>query len=166
MARVIKPPTPLPAGGYLPEVFLAGSIEMGAAEQWQAHFANALSDLDVLILNPRRDEWDSHWEQSITNRLFREQVEWELAGLERAGLVAMYFAPATKAPVTLLELGLCARDGRLLVCCPAGFWRRGNVEVACQRYRVPLLDTLADLVAEVRRRLKVGLASATDSPHS
>jgi hypothetical protein len=126
---------------------------MGSAEDWQSQFERSLSDLDVLILNPRRDEWDNSWEQSINHALFREQVEWELAGLERATVVAMYFASATKAPVTLLELGLCARSGRLVVACPAGFWRRGNVEVVCQRYGVPLLDNLPDLVVEVRKRL-------------
>ena len=164
MTRVIKPPEPLPPKGPLPSVFLAGSIEMGSAEDWQTQFAGALADLDVWILNPRRDEWDATWEQSISNPLFREQVEWELAGLERADVIAMYFAPATKAPVTLLELGLCARDGRLVVCCPAGYWRRGNVQVVCQRYGVPLLGNLPDLVPEVRRRLTVDQSARVDRP--
>ena len=164
MARVVKPPAPLPLSGALPSVFLAGSIEMGVAEDWQTLFESSLSDLDVLILNPRRDDWDASWQQSINNALFRQQVEWELTGLERAAVVAMYFAPATKAPVTLLELGLCAREGRLVVCCPAGYWRRGNVEIICQRYRVPLLDSVPDLVAEVRRRLKAGPSAAAELP--
>lgn len=154
MARVVKPPTPLPPDGQTPSVFLAGSIEMGSAEDWQTQVEHALSDLDVLILNPRRDAWDPSWVQSLDNPLFREQVEWELAGLERAGVVAMYFAPATRAPVTLLEFGLCARGGRLVVCCPEGYWRRGNVQVVCRRYGVPLLSSLPDLVAELRRRLR------------
>lgn len=153
MARIIKPPTPIPVEVITPVVFLAGSIEMGSAEHWQAQLESALSDLDVLILNPRRDEWDASWVQSIDNPAFREQVEWELAGMERASLVAMYFAPATKAPVTLLELGLCARAGQLVVCCPPGYWRRGNVEIVCRRYEVPLVSSLSELVAEVRKQL-------------
>ena len=153
MARVLKPPAPLVLDGRTPSVFLAGSIEMGQAEDWQTRLAHHLGDLDVVLLNPRRDEWDSSWEQSIANPLFRGQVEWELEGLERATLVAMYFAPATRAPVTLLELGLCARSGRLLVGCPAGYWRRGNVEVVCARYGVPLVPGLGELAAEVRRRV-------------
>lgn len=41
-------------------VFLAGSIEMGQAEQWQERVVHALSDAgDLVILNPRRDDWDS-----------------------------------------------------------------------------------------------------------
>jgi hypothetical protein len=152
VALVLKPPSSLALAGRR-SVFLAGSIEMGLAELWQARVEEALADLDVVILNPRRDEWDASWEQSIRNPRFREQVEWELAAQEQATLIAMYFAPQTKAPVTLLELGLAARGGKLVVCCPDGFWRKGNVEVVCAKYEIPLVANLPDLVAEVRRRL-------------
>src|SRR5947209_3862114 len=129
---------------------------MGLAEPWQAGVESALADLDVVILNPRGDDWDDSWQQSIHDPRFRQQVEWELAAQECAGLIAMYFAPATKAPITLLELGLFARSGKLVVCCPAGFWRRGNVEVVCARYGVPLVDELPDLVREVRGLIQRG----------
>lgn len=162
MARVLKPPAPLTIGEGERSVFLAGSIEMGRAEHWQAAVERALADLPVAILNPRRDEWDASWEQSIGNPQFREQVEWELEGMERASVVAMYFAPATQAPVTLLELGLLARSGRLVVCCPPGFWRRGNVEVVCARYGVPLVAGLTELVRAVRSRIHVEAAATSD----
>jgi hypothetical protein len=153
MVRVLKPPTPIELDSSDRSVFLAGSIEQGLAEDWQSVVTTALADLDAVVLNPRRDEWDVSWVQSIENEAFRGQVEWELEGLERATVVAMYFAPATKAPVTLLELGLVARTGRAVVCCPEGYWRRGNVQVVCSRYGVPLVATLEGLVAEVRSRL-------------
>ncbi len=126
MARILKPPTPLPST-FDRSVFLAGSIEMGQAEDWQCTVERALSDLDVLILNPRRDAWDSTWVQSLANVEFREQVEWELAAQEGAALIAMYFAPSTRAPITLLELGLCARGGKVIVCCPDGFCARATL---------------------------------------
>jgi len=153
MARVLKPPAPIVLADGERSVFLAGSIEMGQAEDWQTAVVRALADLPVVVLNPRRDEWDASWEQSISNPLFRAQVEWELEGLERASVVAMYFAPATQAPITLLELGLLARSGRLVVCCPPGFWRRGNVEVVCARYGVPLTGGLPELVQAVRTQI-------------
>ena len=135
-------------------VFLAGSIEMGTAEQWQERVVRALSEAgDVVVLNPRRDDWDAGWEQSIGNAKFREQVEWELEAQERASLIGMYFAPATRAPVTLLELGLFARSGKLVVCCAEGFWRKGNVDVVCARYGVPLVAELAEFVRFLRGRL-------------
>lgn len=154
MARFLKPPAPITLGRGERSVFLAGSIEMGRAEAWQATFEKQLADLPVAVLNPRRDEWDASWVQSMTNPQFREQVEWELEGLERASLVAMYFAPDTKAPVTLLELGLAARSKKLVVCCPDGYWRRGNVEVVCARYAVPLAADLGELIQVVRDRLR------------
>jgi hypothetical protein len=153
MARVLKPPAPLPLEDPTPSVFLAGSIDMGAAENWQVQVEHGLQDLEIVILNPRRDDWDSSWVQSIDNLPFRTQVEWELSGLELASVVAMYFAPSSKAPITLLELGLCARSGKVVVCCPEGYWRRGNLEVVCRRYGAPLVSTLAELMAEVRNRL-------------
>ncbi|QEL14230.1 nucleoside 2-deoxyribosyltransferase domain-containing protein [Limnoglobus roseus] len=153
MARLLKPPTPITLADGERSVFLAGSIEMGRAEPWQAEVERALADLPVAILNPRRDEWDTSWEQSIDNPAFRGQVEWELDGLERASLVAMYFAPATQAPITLLELGLSAPKGKIVVCCPPGFWRRGNVEVVCARYGVPMVRDLSELIRTVRGNL-------------
>lgn len=155
MARIVKPPAPIPTDDGKPSLFLAGSIEMGTAPNWQAQIERSLADLDVLILNPRRDAWDASWVQSIDHAPFREQVEWELTGLERASIVAMYFDPATKAPVTLLELGLSARSGRPIVCCPHGYWRRGNIEIVCRRFGLVLLESLDELVAEIRKRIVV-----------
>ena len=134
-------------------VFLAGSIEMGVAEDWQARLAAELADVDAVGLNPRRDEWDASWRQSIDEPRFREQVEWELAGLERADVIAMWFAPETRSPITLLELGLHARGGRVIVGCPHGFWRRGNLEVVCARYGVPLVAAWEPFVAAVRSKV-------------
>ena len=154
MSRILKPPAPLDLAADERSVFLAGSIEMGAAGPWQAEVERALADLPVTILNPRRDAWDASWEQSIANPQFRQQVEWELEAQERASLIAMYFDPATRAPVTLLELGLFARSGKVIVGCPPGFWRRGNIEVICARYSVPLVADLESLIGLVRGRVR------------
>jgi hypothetical protein len=154
MARVVKPPAPLLLDTGAASVFLAGSIEMGAAENWQRQVERALDDLPVVVLNPRRDEWDASWVQSLDHPQFREQVEWELEAQERASVIGMYFAPASKAPVTLLELGLFARSGKLVVCCPEGFWRKGNVEVVCARYGVPLVGEWTEFVKFLRERVR------------
>jgi Nucleoside 2-deoxyribosyltransferase like len=156
MAQIIKPPTPLPDMFAAPSIFLAGSIAMGQAEPWQAEVERALADLPTIILNPRRDEWDASWPQRADHAQFRGQVEWELAAQERAGLIAMYFAPGTQAPITLLELGLFADSGRLVVCCPEGFWRKGNVDIVCERYGVPQVDELDALIEDIHRRLLHG----------
>jgi hypothetical protein len=126
-----------------PLIFLAGSIEQGKATDWQSEIADVLKDNDVTILNPRRDEWDDSWEQSITNPQFKEQVEWELDGQDASDLIVMYYDPDTKSPITLMELGLF-KDKNMIVCCPNGFWRRGNIEVVCDRYNIPLVDDIEE----------------------
>lgn len=153
MARYLKPPAALEIRPGELSVFLAGSIEMGQAEHWQATVEQALGDLDVAVLNPRRDDWDASWTQSKDEPRFRAQVEWELTSLEQATTILYYFSPITKAPITLMELGLHAASGRALVCCPEGYWRRGNVEIVCLRHQIPLVTTLDHLVNLAREVL-------------
>lgn len=98
---------------------------------------------------------DSSWEQDINNKPFREQVEWELNALDNATVIAMFFDPASKAPISLLELGLYAASGRMAVCCPEGYWRRGNVQIICDRFKVKLVGTMEELIKEVVEMLKL-----------
>ena len=148
--QIIKPPNDFTqASGY--KIFLAGSIEMGKAIDWQKDIEDYLSKTDVCILNPRRDNWDSSWKQEISNPQFVGQVEWELDGQDKADLIVMYFDPATKSPITLLELGLFKDSKRLMVCCPVGFWRKGNVDIVCRRYGIKQVDTLNELKEQVLR---------------
>ncbi|SEL84206.1 Nucleoside 2-deoxyribosyltransferase like [Aquimarina amphilecti] len=135
-------------------VFLAGSIEIGVAERWQDKVIKDLSETNVTILNPRRASWDASWKQEISNPIFKEQVNWELEALEKAEMIVMYFDINTKSPITLLELGLFARSGKLIVCCPDGFWRKGNVAIVCERYRVQQVDSLEELIHEVKREIR------------
>ena len=135
-------------------VFLAGSIEMGAAENWQEQATRVLLSQGCHVLNPRRDDWDSSWVESISNRQFREQVEWELDFLDACQCILLYFSPGTKSPISLLELGLYARTGKLVVCCPDGFWRKGNVEIVCARYHIPLVTELDKALEHVLNRAR------------
>lgn len=130
-----------------PSIFLAGSIEMGIAENWQDKFIQSFSNEEVTLLSPRRDDWDSTWEQNINFLPFKEQVEWELNCIEKANCVVVYFDKNTKSPITLLELGLVSQlNKRVIVCCPEGFWRKGNVDIICQRYAIELVESLCDLI--------------------
>ncbi len=147
----IKAPQDFNNGRIRPLIFLAGSIEMGVAEKWQDRVVASLHEFEGTVLNPRRDDWDSSWEQSIENPQFREQVEWELEAQNKADMVLMYFLPGTKSPITLLELGiLTSRPARLFVCCPEGFWRKGNVDVVCDQYGIRQVKVLSDFVSAVR----------------
>ncbi|KAJ7686652.1 hypothetical protein B0H17DRAFT_1204078 [Mycena rosella] len=152
-ARIYKPPQKVQLSGR--SVFLAGSIEMGVAEDWQTALTERVSHLPITVLNPRRDDWDSSWKQTAADPQFRAQVEWELEQQERCDVIAMYFDPNTKAPISLLELGLFAASGKMVVCCPDGFYRKGNVEIVCERAKIPLVHTLDQLIDKVIERLTV-----------
>lgn len=143
MITIIKPPTNIAKARGL-KVFLAGSIEMGVAEDWQSRIALALKDSvskPVTLYNPRRDNWNSDWAQEIENDDFYEQVRWELQALDDSDIIAMYFDPNTKSPISLLELGLYAQSNKLIVGCPDGFYRKGNVEIVCNKYKIKMVDT-------------------------
>lgn len=140
MAKVIQAPLHI-VPGLCPSVFLAGSIEMGAAENWQQQLISDLKGIDPLwIFNPRRDDWDSSWQQTKHNPQFREQVQWELSALEMANIIALYFDPNTRSPISLLELGLHAAAEKVICCCPRGFWRKGNVDIVCERHSIPVYE--------------------------
>ena len=127
---------------------------MGIAENWQDQIIEELNDIDAgYILNPRRDNWDASWQQSIENEVFTEQVNWELEALEKADIIIFYFSPETKSPVSMLELGLFARTKKAIVCCPNGFWRKGNIDVVCQRYQIKQVETLNELVKEIKQKV-------------
>lgn len=145
MSQVIYSPHPIPESS-LPKIFLSGSIDNGQAVDWQTRLCDACADLDFIFLNPRRPDWDSSWEPVKSNPLFHEQVSWELDGLELADLIVVYITAASKAPITLLELGLHARQDNLIVCCEEGFWRKGNVDIVCERYGIQQVDTFDDLL--------------------
>lgn len=143
------PPDPLT--NLVPHpIFLAGSIEMGMVEDWQEVISceiEARLDPDIFcILNPRRKDWESSWEQSKNHSGFHGQVEWELEGLEKSKSIIMYLHPETKAPVSLLELGLHARSGKLLVICPPGYYRKGNVDIVCERYGIRQFETFKEVI--------------------
>lgn len=126
-------------------IFLAGSIEMGLAEDWQKELGEWLIDKNYNIFNPRRADWDSTWNQTYEDPNFSQQVKWEMNALEKSDYIIMYLDPQTKSPISLLELGLHASSKKLFVVCPDGFWRKGNVEVVCSLYDIPLFNSLEEL---------------------
>lgn len=152
--KVVKPPFELNQFVSISDftIFLGGSIEGGSAEDWQSLVEKELKDMNATILNPRRDNWDNTWEQSIKNPNFKGQVDWELSAQERANVIVMYFDKNTKSPISLLELGLFAMTGKMVVYCQEGFWRKGNVDVVCNRYGVKQVNSFKELISEIKKK--------------
>ena len=152
-ATIIKSPNVIPTEDSRLKLFLGGSIDMGKSENWQARIEKQLSNYNVIVLNPRRDDWNKEWKPINTDKNFRKQVEWELSALEASDIVVMYFAPGSQSPISLLEFGLYAKTGKLIVLCPDGFWRKGNVDIVSEKYNISTVNTFNELIVELKKLL-------------
>lgn len=146
----------IPSDGI--SIFLAGSIEMGKAEDWQIRITKDLIKKfsNIYIVNPRRRDWDSSWRQEIDDPQFNEQVTWELSNIENSTIVMYYFDKNTQSPITLAELGLSAGKfpEKAVVICPKGYFRKGNVDIICDRYGINQVKTLDELPALLKNKFK------------
>lgn len=121
-------------------IFLAGTIDMGNSENWQDEatklFDNPLlKKIGFTIYNPRRAEGFKNEDQD-------EQIRWELDHLDKADIILMNLLPSSRSPISLLELGLYAESGKLIVICPKEFYRYSNVRITCEKYRIPLYESI------------------------
>lgn len=161
MVRVYTPPSDINKEVRGISIFLAGSIEMGKAKEWQQDVIEKLKvkyqdekDVNLSILNPRRADWDSSWEQKMSNPEFNEQVNWELDGIEMATIVFFYFQPGTISPISLLEFGTqSVFHNNVVVVCPEGYEKKGNVDIVCKREGIPVLESIKDGVALLEGKL-------------
>lgn len=138
-----------------PSVFLAGSIDMGKAEDWQPKFEKELVDLDVVIYNPRRLDFDTNQEYSETNPYLSKQVKWELEHLLLADVVVIYFDPSGKAPISLFEMGLISKavqegEKKGIILCPDGYWKKANVILNANFFNFEIAETFEDFISKTK----------------
>lgn len=167
-SKTVYAPNYVPADPYSANVgvFLAGSIDLGEAEDWQPVVTKAIEHLPAtgLIYNPRRLDFQKDAQQSIHNGYFKEQVDWELDHLDASDIIFMYLDPKSKSPISLMELGYIVRDKKVIVCCAEGFWRKGNVDVICARNGIPVFEDL-QLAINALKELIVDLSIVKSDRH-
>lgn len=155
--EVYKPPVDYKKVPGKISIFLAGTIEMGNSIDWQKKITDQLQSIDkknnLVILNPRRDQWDASWKQDISNPIFKQQVYWELNHLDLADIIILYLDPEKKSPISLLELGLHANSNKVLICMPPGFYRTGNIQIVAEKYNIPLFNNFSDLLKAISEKL-------------
>lgn len=137
------------------KIFLGGSI-VNEPNNWQKRVIEKLQEElgeRILILNPRRDDWDSSWKEIKEDKKFREQIEWELEAQEICDINVYYFHPDSKSPITLLELGLFIKKNPI-VYCPKGFWKKGNVDIVCEKYNVPSYEDEYEWLEVIKNKIK------------
>jgi hypothetical protein len=160
MAQIYKAPEHVEWSDVrnIPKIFFAGSIEMGKAEEWQEKLTDELADLDIVIFNPRRDDFDANQEQSADNPYIREQIEWEREMLDNSDIIAFYFAPNTMSPISLFEVGAYSHkhqegDVKIIVLCPEGYNRKANVDINCEWDGIPQVNSWEEFVSKIKEAL-------------
>jgi rhodanese-related sulfurtransferase len=136
-------------------IFLAGSIDNGEADNWQDNiieelfnWSNIKDDDNIVILNPRREDWNKDIDPTQRSPYLISQINWELRGMEASDIILFYFTKDSKAPISLLELGLNInkKNKKIIVYCEEGFYRQINIEETCKRYNVDFyLDSITDI---------------------
>ena len=81
-------------------------------------------------------------------------MNWELDAMENADVILLFLEANSKSTVSIMELGLFADSGKLMVCCEEGFWRKGNIDIVCKRKGIDQYNTFDELSEAVITKLK------------
>lgn len=157
------------------KIFLAGTIDDGRSEKWQNKLLSDMTfyhltkdseedlgtgcdfslgsdrEQDIVVFNPRRDDWDDSWE----DEKIEEQIRWEQEKMDEADIIVMVLIDDSKSPISLLELGIYGPQGKLFVFCTDKFYRFLNVKLTCEKYWIDLYQTTdtKEVVKEIDRVL-------------
>jgi hypothetical protein len=128
-------------------LFLAGGITN--CRNWQLDMEVMLKDTPLLVINPRRDNWDM--EDIDASRV---QIEWEHYYLEQVEAISFWFSSETLQPITLFELGKYYNSNKpIFIGIDPDYARRFDVEVQTsfrKRNPIPIVYTLEDLAQQVK----------------
>ena len=144
--RVVQCPAEADPRDFERSVFLAGGIS--SCPDWHAQMLELLRDTDWLVLNPRREDFDSS-----DAGMAQAQIVWEYRHLRLAGAIAFWFPPQTLCPITLYELGAWSMtDKPLFVGVDPQYKRRADVIIQTQLARpgVRVADSLEGLAEQLR----------------
>ncbi|OAA51557.1 hypothetical protein NOR_00150 [Metarhizium rileyi] len=137
-----------------PLVFLAGTTTPTPEGDWRQNLIDRLSHCAATFLNPCNRNWDSTWTEDSSDARWVEQIKWELDLLEGADVVVVMFHESTLAPISMLELGIHIRSGKVIVCAMPGYAKRGNVEAVCARYAGEFVTSEEELARVLEKRLR------------
>lgn len=103
-------------------VFLAGGIT--GCPNWQAEIVEKLKFHDIVLVNPRRDDFDYN-----DPNMAWGQIEWEFNHLQKCDVILFWFPEETLCPITLFELGKFHMnpDYEVVVGCHPNYARKFDV---------------------------------------
>jgi hypothetical protein len=126
-------------------LFLAGGIS--GCPNWQDDMISLLDGVDVVLFNPRREDFDTS-DASATVK----QIKWEHEYLEAANMILFWFPCETMCPITLYELGKWTRsDKKIFVGVHPEYQRRIDVieQTSLERPDVVVVDSIESLAVQV-----------------
>jgi hypothetical protein len=104
-------------------VFLAGGIT--GCPDWQQRMVSLLSKSDMILLNPRRENFPIHDPDAAV-----EQITWEHNHLRRADAILFWFPWQSTCPIVLYELGAWSKGNKqIFVAMDPQYERRRDVEI-------------------------------------
>jgi hypothetical protein len=127
--KYIEAPNKHKGKSGIPTLFLGGGIS--SCKDWQSKLVEKLTDYNVTIYNPRRNNFD------INNpKVSEEQIKWEHKYLHESNILVFYFAQETLCPITLFELGAALERNiyttykqDIIVYCEPEYSRKFDVEL-------------------------------------
>jgi len=119
-------------------LFLAGGIS--GCENWQSRMVLHLTDVPIVIFNPRRKDFPIDDPKAA-----QAQIEWEYEYLRKASMILFWFPSETLCPIVLYELGAWSMtDKKIFVGVHPEYKRRQDVEIQTKLVR-PFVDIVCDL---------------------
>jgi hypothetical protein len=123
-------------------IFLAGGI-IETKYDWQQEMTERLSDTDLVVLNPRRNDFPKEDPYATTH-----QIKWEYDHLRKADMILFWFPSEAPCMTSLFELGTWSCSDKLLfVGIESGYVKRGGMikQLALVRPDMPVVNNLEDL---------------------
>jgi len=142
----IEAPNHLEKDVPYPSLFIAGGITN--CREWQTHLCRNLSDMPLVIYNPRKKNFPI----DDPNAAY-EQIRWEYDNLRKADFISFWFCRDTLCPITLYELGAqCMFDKPVLVGMDPEYERRQDVEIQTSLVRpdIRIVYNLNDLAEQIK----------------
>jgi hypothetical protein len=129
-----------------PSLFLAGGVT--GCPDWQSEVVSSLSDLPLVLLNPRRKDFPI-----LDPTASEGQISWEHRHLRGATAILFWFPEESICPITLYELGAWSMTSKpLFVGVHPSYPRRADVEIQTRLVRpdIHVAHSLAALTSAVR----------------
>lgn len=129
-------------------LFLAGGIT--GCPDWQKEVVDNISDLDIIVYNPRRKNFPI----DDPTASFK-QIKWEHDMLRKADIISFWFCSETMCPIVLYELGAWSMTQKpLVIGMDPEYSRRQDVEIQTKLVRPELaisynLDSLITNIIEI-----------------